>query len=254
MLYVEKIGAGDRVVLLHGFTQSGRTWRPVAERLARRHRVVTVDAPGHGGSAAVSAGLWDGAAMMAQAGGGGSYVGYSMGGRFALHLALAHPELIERLVVASATGGIDDPVEREARRAADEALAERVEAEGVEAFVRWWLGRPLFSTLPPEAAEVGSRLESTASGLADSLRRCGTGSQGPLWDRLSALEMPVLAVAGELDGPYVRLAERLVAAIGNNASLAVLGGAGHACHLERHEEFADVVERFLTHDTAIPSA
>lgn len=239
------MGRGDPVVLIHGFTQSGRAWEPVARRLSRDHTVVTVDAPGHGGSAAVDADLGEGAALIGRAGGLAAYVGYSMGGRFALRLALARPDLVTALVLVSTTAGIDDPVERAARRHADEALADRVEREGLEAFVAWWLSLPMWATLPADATALDSRLANTAAGLASSLRRAGTGVQEPLWDRLGELAMPVLVMAGTLDEAYLARAERLVHAIGANAHLLPVVGAGHALPLEAPEVFSAAVKQFL---------
>jgi 2-succinyl-6-hydroxy-2,4-cyclohexadiene-1-carboxylate synthase len=247
MLHVTRWGAGSAVVAVHGFTQSGQAWGPFGALLGAAHRVVAVDAPGHGGSADVDADLWAGAELIATAGGAApaAYLGYSMGGRFALHVALRRPARVRRLVLISATGGLDTEGERAARRAADDALAAQVERDGVAAFVAWWLERPLFATLSPAAAGVDARLGGTAAGLASSLRRAGTGTQEPLWDRLGELEMPVLVIAGALDEPYAARAERLTAAIGANATLAIVAGAGHACHLEQPDAVWAAVEPFL---------
>jgi 2-succinyl-6-hydroxy-2,4-cyclohexadiene-1-carboxylate synthase len=237
------------VVLLHGFTQSGSAWRPVrAELSAAGHEVVTVDAPGHGASGAVRADLWTTARLVVEAAGAGSYVGYSMGARMALHVALAHPEAVARLVLLSGTAGIDDPAGRNARRDSDEEVARRVERDGVEAFVRWWLDRPLFASLPAAAAALDSRLDGSREGLASSLRLAGTGTQEPLWDRLGEIRVPTLVVAGELDAAYLKLARRLVEGIGNHATLAVIEGAGHAAHLERPGAFCAVLLPFLAGD------
>jgi 2-succinyl-6-hydroxy-2,4-cyclohexadiene-1-carboxylate synthase len=245
-LYVETRGAGDPLVLVHGFTQSGRAWGRAGELLGQGRRLVLLDAPGHGRSAAVTADLPEGADLMAAAvGEPADWLGYSMGGRFALHVALRQPALVRRLVLVSATAGIDDPAERAERRRSDEGLAERVERDGMEGFVRWWLRQPLFASLPPEAAAVESRLEGTAAGLAASLRRAGTGTQQPLWDRLSSLTMPVLVVVGSADRKYRELGARLVAGVGANAALAVIEGAGHACHMEKPDEFAAAVLSWL---------
>lgn len=259
MLHTQSWGKGDPVVALHGFTQSGASWAGLARRLQATHRVVAVDLPGHGASAGVEADLWEGAELVADAAaaavgpGPAAYVGYSLGGRFALHLALRRPDVVSRLVVVSATGGIDDPGERAARRAADDGLAGRVEGEGVEAFVRWWLQRPLFATLPAEAAALDTRLGGTAAGLASSLRRAGAGTQEPLWDRLGALDMPVLVVAGALDEPYAARAVRLVEAIGPNARAVIIDGAGHACHLEAPEAWLAAVAPFLAGEDPPPA-
>jgi 2-succinyl-6-hydroxy-2,4-cyclohexadiene-1-carboxylate synthase len=168
-----------------------------------------------------------------------------MGGRLCLHLALAQPELVERLVLVSASPGIEDPGQRAARRASDGALAQRVEAEGVAAFVDWWLAQSLFATLPASAAGREERLANTAEGLAGSLRLAGAGSQAPLWDRLSELAMPALVVAGDLDATYVDIGRRMAARIGDNAELVLIPGAGHACHLERLDAFCVVLADFL---------
>jgi 2-succinyl-6-hydroxy-2,4-cyclohexadiene-1-carboxylate synthase len=242
--HVSRRGAGPPVVLIHGFTQTQRSWDPIAGRLAPHYEVVTVDAPGHGSAGEWAADLWEGAAGIGAAAGRATYVGYSLGGRLALHLALARPELVTRLVLISTSAGIDDPAARAARRASDEALARRVEAEGVEAFVKWWLAQPMWATLTPETAGSAERLTNSASGLASSLRLAGAGTQEPLWDRLSQLEMPVLILAGQRDAPYVANAQRLGQAI-PNAKVVIVPGAGHACHLERPDQVAEVVEGWL---------
>jgi 2-succinyl-6-hydroxy-2,4-cyclohexadiene-1-carboxylate synthase len=245
-LHAERWGQGDPVVLVHGFTQSAGAWGRIGAGLGAKHRVVALDAPGHGGSSEVRADLASGADLMVEAAAEpAAWVGYSMGGRFALHVALRHPDQVRRLVLVSTSAGIEDAAERAARRRSDEALAKRVEEEGVETFVRWWLGQPLFSTLPPEAAELESRLTGTAAGLASSLRLAGAGTQEPLWGQLSNLSMPVLVVAGELDFKYVGLGEKLAAGIGPSARLEVVPGSGHACHLERPDLFESVVGPFL---------
>jgi 2-succinyl-6-hydroxy-2,4-cyclohexadiene-1-carboxylate synthase len=240
----------SRVVLVHGFTQTARSWDDLIPELSHDFEVVAVDAPGHGRASDVHADLVDGAARLAAAGGRATYVGYSMGGRLCLHAALDFPDAVHGLVLISATGGIDDVGEREARRAADEALADRIESIGVAAFVDEWLAQPLFASLPPAAQGRAERLHNTAAGLASSLRLAGTGTQAPLWDRLTDLRIPTLVVAGALDGKFVALGERLAATI-PGADLAVVDGAGHTVHLERPDAFLALVLPWLAaHDPA----
>jgi 2-succinyl-6-hydroxy-2,4-cyclohexadiene-1-carboxylate synthase len=245
MLHADVTGTGPRLVLVHGFTQTGRSWGPAATLLSVRRQVVLVDAPGHGRSSDVRAGLVEGARMMGEVGGRAAYLGYSMGGRYLLHLALDQPELVEALVLVGATAGIEDPAERAERRQADAEWARLLAAEGVEAFIDRWLGGPLFRGLSEAAAGRAARLENTVTGLASSLRLAGTGAQEPLWDRLSSLAMPVLLVAGGEDAKFLGLASRMGEAIGDNASLAVIEGAGHACHLEKPADFVEAVLGFL---------
>lgn len=247
MLHAEAHGPPDAppVVLVHGFTQTRRSWRPLLPRLAARHRVLAVDAPGHGRSAATRTDLVEGARLLGETGGEAAYVGYSMGGRLTLHLALARPDLVRRVVLVGATAGLDTEDERADRRAADEALARDLERDGLDAFLERWLANPLFATLPAGAAALEDRRENTVEGLAESLRRTGTGTQEPLWDRLPRLQVPALLVAGERDAKFTALAERMAAAWGGPATVAVVADAGHACHLEQPERFLDLVEPFL---------
>jgi 2-succinyl-6-hydroxy-2,4-cyclohexadiene-1-carboxylate synthase len=232
MLSVTTRGTGPRVVLVHGFTQTGACWGPLADDLARDHELVLVDAPGHGGSADVRVPFAAGAALVGDAGGRAVYLGYSMGGRYALRLALDRPERVARLVLVGASPGLADPDERAARRVADDALAARVEAIGVPAFLDEWLALPLFAGLGPGVRFMTQRLANTAAGLASSLRLAGTGAQEPLWDRLGELSMPVLLMVGERDAKFRAVAEAMAARIGPAAQLVVVASAGHTAHLE----------------------
>jgi 2-succinyl-6-hydroxy-2,4-cyclohexadiene-1-carboxylate synthase len=242
------------LVLVHGFTQTRRSWDPLLPALAG-HDVVALDAPGHGTASDVRLDLVDGGAWLAASGGRAVYAGYSMGGRFCLHAALADPAAVRGLVLISATGGIDDDDERGRRRAADDALADRIEAIGVPAFLDEWLAQPLFAGLDDDAQGREARLENTAAGLASSLRLAGTGTQAPLWDHLGELQIPVLVIAGALDPKFVALAQRLRDAI-PAAELAIVEGAGHTVHLEQPERFLDVLLPWLDahDDIASPSA
>jgi 2-succinyl-6-hydroxy-2,4-cyclohexadiene-1-carboxylate synthase len=245
-IHVERLGAGaPRVVLIHGFTQTGRSWRAAAADLAADHEVVLVDAPGHGGSAAVDADLWRGAEAIADAAGAGVYVGYSMGARFGLFAALARPATVEALVLLGVNPGIEGSAERAARRRSDDDLAAAIERDGVDAFLDRWLAQPLFASLPPDAADVEDRRRNTAAGVASSLRHAGTGVQEPVWDRVGTIEVPVLVVAGERDAKFRALGERLTAAIGANASFAVVADAGHAAHLEQPGAFLAILRAWL---------
>ena len=235
-------GAGPRLVLVHGFTQTGRSWDGLARSLAGDHEVVAVDAPGHGGSADVRADLVTGAALLGATGGPGTYVGYSMGGRLALHLAVARGDLVTRLVLVSATAGIDDAAQRTARRAADDALAATLEADGLDAFLARWVAQPLFATLPDPM--LADRRRNTVAGLASSLRLAGTGTQQPLWDELPAVTMPVLLVAGARDAKFVAAAERMAGLL-PHATLAIVPDAGHTVHLEQPAAFEALVRPWL---------
>ena len=243
------------LVLLHGFTQTGRSWDGVRRRLggdqryrapAAAHRAVAApDLRGHG--AASAARPIDFPTVLADlhliVPRGGVLAGYSMGGRIALAFALAAPGRLSRLVLIGASPGLADPVERAARRAADAALADRIEGIGLEAFAAEWAALPLFAGQSQEARAVAAaeRLRNTPEGLAAALRGLGTGVMEPLWDRLSELAVPVDLVVGERDAKFRAIAERMGAAI-PHARLTAIPGAGHAVHLEAPDAVAAIVD------------
>jgi 2-succinyl-6-hydroxy-2,4-cyclohexadiene-1-carboxylate synthase len=237
-----------RVVLAHGFTQTARSWDTVAALLrAARPDVetVAVDLPGHGDSdASPDADLWASAEHLVTQGGPGTYVGYSMGGRVALHAALSHPDDVRALVLIGATAGIDDPAERQARRDGDERLADHIESVGVPTFIDEWLANPLFAGLTEATARRADRLRNTAAGLSASLRATGTGTQTPLGDRLGEIECPVLVLVGERDEKFTDLGRRLVSGI-PDADLVVVPGAGHSVHLEQPAATVDALTAWL---------
>ncbi len=235
-----------RAVLAHGFTQTARSWAGIEQRLSRLAPgidTIAVDLPGHGTASNVVTDLWGAADHLVETGGAGAYVGYSMGGRVALHAALAHPDRVERLVLVGATAGIDDSDERAERRSSDDRLADRIAAIGVEAFIDEWLTNPLFAGLDERSAGRDDRLRNTVDGLASSLRTCGTGSQDPLWSRLGELACPTLVLVGERDAKFTALGERLVGAL-PESRLVVIPDCGHSVHLEQPDATASELADF----------
>ncbi len=236
-------GVGD-LVALHGFTQTGASWRPVAERAGERYRLHAPDLRGHGSASGRRPVSFDAlvADVVAVVPGRFSLAGYSMGGRIALVVALAHPERVERLVLVGASPGLADASEREARRRADEALAQELERDGLEAFAQRWGAQALFAGQPAEVSRAAhdDRLRSTAAGLAAALRGLGTGVMPSLWDRLGELRMPVVLAAGERDAKFRTMAERMAERV-VDAELRVIEGAGHAAHLERPGAVAELL-------------
>ncbi len=230
-----------RIVLLHGFTQTGASWRPVAERLPTSWDVQAPDLPGHGTAGDLQLDLAASAGRLAELVGDepAIVVGYSMGGRTALRLALDHPAAIAGLVLIGATAGIDDPVDRAARRAADHALADRIEAGGVEAFLDSWLAQPLFAGFRPEPDDLAARRANTATGLASSLRHAGTGTMDPpWWDELGRIDIPTLVLWSKADTKFAALGRRLARGVGPSAETTSLADVGHAAHLEAPDAVA----------------
>jgi 2-succinyl-6-hydroxy-2,4-cyclohexadiene-1-carboxylate synthase len=237
-------GVRDALVLLHGFTQTRQSWRRTVAALGGRYRAVAPDLPGHGQMserrpASLAATL---AYLRALVDEPHVLAGYSMGGRIALHAALARPDRVRRLVLVGASPGLADAGERAARRSADEALADRIEAIGIEAFAEEWGRGPLWEGQPERvrAAAHADRLRNTPAGLADALRGLGTGALPPLWDRLGELRMPVVLAAGERDAKFRAIAERMAERL-PDARLEIVPGTGHAAHLERPDLVAAAI-------------
>jgi 2-succinyl-6-hydroxy-2,4-cyclohexadiene-1-carboxylate synthase len=254
----------DPVLLLHGFSGDRTAWDEVARGLAATHRVVVPDLPGHGETrvrdevgrhsmshtchllAGLAAGLGIERCVV---------VGYSMGGRLALQLALEEPGLVERLVLESASPGLATGRERAARRDADEELARFLESQPIAAFVDRWEALPLFSTqraLPVEASGRirRRRLAGDRKGLAASLREMGTGAQAWLGDRLGQITAPVLLIAGERDAKFCSIARDMLRSL-PDGRLCVIPGAGHDVHTEAPADFLSVLREFLLRDPSM---
>jgi 2-succinyl-6-hydroxy-2,4-cyclohexadiene-1-carboxylate synthase len=245
-LHREVWGRGRRLVLAHGFTQNTRCWGPFGHDLATDHQVVAVDLPGHGTTPARydRADLAAAGRLLLEAGGPAVYLGYSMGGRVALHSALqAAAGTVQALILIGATAGIDIEADRAARRRADAELAWRLETIGLAAFLDLWLANPLFAGLSEQGACRDRRLENRTGGLAASLRCCGTGTQAPLWDQLRALAVPVLVIAGSGDTRFAAIGRRLVDTV-PDGELSLLP-ATHAVHLEQPTATTEVLRTWL---------
>jgi 2-succinyl-6-hydroxy-2,4-cyclohexadiene-1-carboxylate synthase len=167
-----------------------------------------------------------------------------MGARVALHIALQFPELVERLVLISGTPGIQNEAERNERRHDDELLAEYIQETGMNRFINEWIKQPMFAGLPPEFARLDERKQNDPQDIADSLRSAGTGTQEPVWEELSNLQMPVLLVVGQQDQKFVQIAEQMHDLI-PNSTLAVFNDVGHTVHLENVYEFCTRIQEWM---------
>ncbi len=249
-------GDGAPVTLLHGFTQRGRSWQEVISRMPAGWTWIVPDLRGHGETRTRPGApcsmeactddlvrLWDHLGIERS-----HLVGYSMGGRLALHVAARRPERLLSLLTIGAHAGLEEQA-REGRRLGDEALAQRIEKEGVEAFVKYWSGLPLFAGLerrgPAFVAQVrAERLGNRASGLACSLRGMGAGVMEPVWNDLSRITLPSTFVAGQLDHGYVASARKLASTVAGGR-VEVVPRAGHTVHQERPDAFARVLAAHL---------
>ena len=251
-------GAAPPLVALHGFTGDGLDFSALVAHLETPRAVWAPDLIGHGRSDAP--GEVDAYAMERcveqvcavveeVAGGPAVWLGYSMGGRVALQVARARPDLVERLILVSATPGLEDAAEAQERRAQDAERATSIERDGALAFLARWGEHPLIATQSrapePYLSELRARRRrSRAIGLANSLRGMGTGSMCSLWDELDAIHAPTLLITGGEDAKFDGIARRMLRRL-PRAGHAIVAGANHAPQLERPAATAAAVDAFL---------
>jgi len=257
---VEEYGTIEQptLVLLHGFTGSAASWGQHLDVFAHYgFRVLALDMLGHGQSDApqdaqrytieqcqadilavlVECGVSEGEAIL---------LGYSMGGRIALYTAFSG--FFRALILESASPGLAELLARAQRVKSDEQLAARIEQNGIEAFVNYWEHLPLFASqqrLPLEQRQAlhEQRMQNRATGLANSLRGVGTGTQPALQERLKTLTIPVLLITGILDSKFCTIAQHMAQSL-PNARLHIVPDAGHTVHLEQPELFDRLVHDF----------
>jgi 2-succinyl-6-hydroxy-2,4-cyclohexadiene-1-carboxylate synthase len=246
------------IMLLHGFTGSRSSWTPFLPALATKYHVVIPDLPGHGESF-VSPNIYnmtmnvtaqDLKEILQRLGiKHTGILGYSMGGRLALHMQLYAAELVDFLILESSTAGIANFGERIERRQKDDSLAGKIESRGLTWFVDYWSNIPLFSAhsrLPSAVKERERqiRLSHNPYGLAQSLRAAGTGRQASLWPVLPYYRAPTLIIAGEDDEKFQAIGRHLHRQL-SRSQFIVIDGAGHTTHLEQPERFSTAVTDFL---------
>ena len=243
------------LLLLHGFMGCANDWEPIARTLEGAFHCIAPDLPGHGRSR-FDRGLhqdFDGYAQSVTALLDAldlesvCAIGYSMGGRVLLALALAAPQRFTRLILESASPGIADPEQRKARRRADQVLAKQITEQEPEAFFTQWYSQPLFGRVrdsAPFPALLRRRLANDPTQLAAVLDVVSTGRQTPLWERLSELEQSLLLVYGAEDTKYRTMATRMMDGNGG-IRLMPVEACSHAVHVEQPARFSEICRAFL---------
>jgi 2-succinyl-6-hydroxy-2,4-cyclohexadiene-1-carboxylate synthase len=236
----------QNLVLLHGFSGTRRAWDEVVARLdPERYRPLALDLPGHGGAADFDGPItFDACVEAVLEASPARFVlcGYSMGGRIALHVALAAPGRVSRLVLVSSSPGIEDDAERAARRDADRRLADELERISFEEFIDRWRTQPLFADDPRDVGERAreDQRRNDPLRLAAALRGLSTGAMQPLWARLGELTMPVTVLVGARDVKFRRVGERIARRLPAVELLVIEGG--HGLPLERPREVARALD------------
>lgn len=248
-------GNGDQLLLLHGFSGAASTWASIIEELADDFRLVALNLLGHGASDAppelpiyriesVAADIID---LLDQLGlEQPNLLGYSMGGRLALFLALRYPTWIRSLILESASPGLADERARAQRRQHDNELANKIEARGIPWFVDYWERLPLWASQSDQHIEGqrSQRLANNPLGLANCLRAMGTGAQPNLWRALPSLALPTCLIVGERDAKFRQINQAMRAAM-PNARLSIIPAAGHNTHLENPAAFCRELRSFI---------
>lgn len=253
--HVESTGSGTPLVLLHGFTGSSENWRSARAALNPHVRTITVDLPGHGRTGSpddpqrytMDSAAADLAAIFARLGLPPVHLlGYSMGGRLALYIALKHPSLVSSLILESASPGLVDAAERAARAESDERLARQIEAEGMAAFADYWTALPLFASQSDDLRQRlrDQRLNNNPRGLTNSLRQMGTGVQPSLWEHLGRVTCPTLLIAGQHDARFSGIARQMERLIPDSRAV-IVPDAGHTVHAEQPAAYAQTVLKFI---------
>jgi 2-succinyl-6-hydroxy-2,4-cyclohexadiene-1-carboxylate synthase len=207
----------------------------VAQLDPERYLPLALDLPGHGAAADAERPItFPGCVAHVLASSPERFVlcGYSQGGRIALHIALAAPERVSRLVLVACSPGIEDTAERAERRLSDHRLADELESIPFEDFIERWRTQPLFAYEPPEVGRLAreDQRRNRPDALAAALRGIGAGEMEPLWSRLAELKMPVTVLVGARDKKYRGLGQRMAELL-PDAQL-VLAPGGHGLPLE----------------------
>jgi 2-succinyl-6-hydroxy-2,4-cyclohexadiene-1-carboxylate synthase len=234
-----------RATLVHGFLGSPADWADVLARLAPGIACDCVPLVELGCSSIAEAA--DVLAARLESAPCDVLVGYSMGGRIALELAATRPELAPRLMLLSASPGLDDAQERARRVGEDDARAEEILREGIDAFVERWYRLPIFAPFAAHASFADARVRR-AQGDAAFWARCVAGcspARGtPRWSALPALAPRTAFVAGALDERYTAYAAR-AKALAPALRVEIIAGAGHVLPLEAPAVCAREIEDCL---------
>lgn len=246
-------GTGDPpVVLLHAFPVNAGMWEDQIVALAPRWRVVAPDLPGFGQSPPSAAdatidGWGDLVAELVRSLGLGSVVvgGLSMGGYVAFSLLRRHPSLVAGLVLADTRAATDTPEVLQRRTDQQQKIADGKVNEVIEAMVESLLSEQTHAERPEVVERARALMSSTppetiVAGLEAMKHRADATGE------LARIDVPVLVLVGEDDGPSPPSVAREMAEAVADARLEVLPGAGHLSNLEAPVEFNRAVESFLS--------
>lgn len=238
------------VMFLHGFLGSGAEFDAIANQLP--FSCLTLDLPGHGETRFSDQYTMENTAnaivdLLNELGiDRANLVGYSMGGRLALYLALNYPDRFLKVVIESGSPGLKTAQERLARIERDRTLATQIETDFNQFLINWY-SQPLFQSIkthPNFNQMLEERSRNNPIEVARSLIEMGTGTQPSLWEKLRKHQNPLLLMVGECDQKFVALNQEMVA-LCKTAELSIVPDAGHNIHFEKPDVFVDRIKDFL---------
>uniref|UniRef100_A0A803L7K1 Mandelate racemase/muconate lactonizing enzyme C-terminal domain-containing protein n=1 Tax=Chenopodium quinoa TaxID=63459 RepID=A0A803L7K1_CHEQI len=260
---------GNTLLFLHGFLGTGEDWTPIMTALSGSAKCLSIDLPGHGSSILQS--LDDSgnptegqslsielvAAVLSQlinkiSTGKVTLIGYSMGARIALYMALRFSGQIDGAVVISGSPGLRDEMERRIRAAKDDSRAQSIISFGLVPFLENWYSSDLWNSFrghPSYDKVVASRLEHhDIHGLAKALSGLSIGRQMPLWEDLKHCKIPLMFVVGEKDEKFKSISRNISRIMGQttNHEVVEVSDCGHAVHLENPLALVRLLRQFLT--------
>lgn len=239
------------LVLLHGFGGRPEAFHSMLGHLPSDAEVLVAALPGHDPGFPISA-EWrfhDAVEVLLQRlPPRFDLLGYSMGARLALAIAIAHPERVHRLGLLGVHPGIEDAAERAERRASDRRWADLLRDRGLAGFFPSWDENPLFGgrvNASPEqhAAMTRWRAQHDPAQLAFAMEILGLGAMPNFKPRLRELSQQTQLIVGALDSKFREIAEELVKLI-PRASLHVVPNAGHDVPFEAPASLAALTREF----------
>lgn len=239
-------GEGPPVWVFHSLLADAGSCTPLAAALSGSYRVTVPDLPGFGGSAPVEAGLEPAADRLAaaieEAGSPVAIIGNGYGSFVALTLALRHPALVSRLVLAGTGAAFDEP-----GRAAFRGMAGAAGSKGLAAIADTAMRRlfsPAFQQANP-ALLAARRERFLATDSAMFIAACNALASLDISDAVRGLRIPVLVTAGELDEATPPAMARQLAALLPDASFKELPGLAHVPQLQDTAAFVAAVRDAL---------
>lgn len=248
------------ILALHGFTGDAQDFACLADASRDALDWWALDLPGHGNARVESPEqltLEDflqaiesaRARIEAETGQRPHLLGYSMGGRIALHAAKHHPAAWRTLITIGATPGIAEPARRMDRLIADEDLAARMRRQTIDEFLQAWQAMPIIRSQDAIAPRIlnamrARRRLNDPQQLAGALMAVSSGRLPSLWDELDQLDLPYLIMAGQADQKFATIAHKMAPLL-PRPEVCLLAKAGHCAHLESPDEFLMLLRGYL---------